>query len=620
MHDTRTFAVPPAGEGVRTRSLLGALAFIAAAGIAADATAAAAPHNVLLFVADGLRPGMVDARNTPAMEALMARGVRFTNTHSMFPTFTTANASAMATGHKLGDTGDFSNVIHSGFPVPGAGGSLTPFLESDPVLGDVDEHFSGDYLNQDTVMKAARLAGISTATIGKLGPALIFDHTERSGGGTIVVDDTTGRTGGIPLSPGMQARLAAAGLALQAPTRGANAAAGTIGTAGTSAANVEQQDYFLDVATKVVLPEFKARAKPFMMVFWSRDPDGTQHNQGDSLGRLLPGINGPTSLAAIGNADHDLAGLLASLKALGLEATTDVIVASDHGFSTISKMSATSFAATQSYADVAPMLLPPGFLALDLAHGLGLPLIDPDANYAPVAAGAHPSRGNGLIGGDQDHPKLVVAANGGSDLVYVPDGDRGLARKAVEVLAAQDYVSGLFVSDEFGPIPGTLPVSAIDLKGSAVTPLPSIVVNFTSFSAGCSNPLTCAVEVADTGLQQGQGMHGSFSRADTAVVGGAIGPDFRTAFIDPAPMSNADLGKTMARILGLKIYNVGKLVGRVLTEAMPNGARPQWTLGRIASTPDAAGRVTVVRTQTMADGTRYLDAAGYPGRTVGLRD
>ncbi len=615
MQNIRKRALVLAGGHVRTRASLGVLALLASA-----ASAVAAPHNILLFVADGLRPGMVNAQNSPEMEGLMTRGVRFTNTHSMFPTFTTANASAMATGHKLGDTGDFSNVIDSGFPVPGAGDSLTPFLESDPVLGDVDEHFSGDYLNQDTVMKAARLAGISTATIGKLGPALIFDHTERSGDHTIVVDDTTGRTGGIPLSPDMQARLKAAGLDLQAPTRGANGVAGAFDTAGTLAANVEQQDYFLDVAAKVVLPAFKARAKPFMMVFWSRDPDGTQHNQGDSLGRLLPGIDGPTSLAAIRNADHDLAGLLASLKALGLDAATDVIIASDHGFSTISKMSATSFATTQTYADVTPKLLPPGFLPLDLAHGLDLPLIDPDAKYTPVATGTHPSRGNGLIGGDKDHPKLVVAANGGSDLVYLPDGDRDLARKAVDLLAAQDYVSGLFVSESLGSIPGTLPLSAVDLKGSAVTPMPSIVVNFTSFSTGCANPLTCAVEVADTALQQGQGMHGSFNRADTSELGGAIGPDFRPAFIDPAPTSNADLGKTMARILGLKIHDVGKLVGRVLTEAMPNGARPRWKLGREASPPDAAGRVTVVQTQTMSDGSRYLDAAGYPGRTVGLRD
>src|SRR4051812_16438912 len=96
------------------------------------------PHNVVLFVADGLRAGMVNQNTTPTIDALMHRGVRFTNTHSLFPTFTTANASGMATGHMLGDTGDFSNTIYSAFPVTGARDSLTPFLESDPVLGDVD--------------------------------------------------------------------------------------------------------------------------------------------------------------------------------------------------------------------------------------------------------------------------------------------------------------------------------------------------------------------------------------------------------------------------------------------------------------------------------------------------
>ena len=199
------------------------------------------PHNVILFVADGLRPGMVNEKTAPAMAGLLARGVRFTNTHSLFPTFTTANASGMATGHMLGDTGDFSNTIFTGFQVPGAGDSLTPFLENDPVLGDIDEHFAGDYLNEETILRAAREVGFSTATIGKLGPALIFDHTERSGQHTVTVDDMTGRTGGIPLSDELKQRLQAAELPVQAPTRGDNGKAGTNTTPGTLVANVAQQ-------------------------------------------------------------------------------------------------------------------------------------------------------------------------------------------------------------------------------------------------------------------------------------------------------------------------------------------------------------------------------------------
>jgi arylsulfatase A-like enzyme len=585
--------------------------------LASHAIAQPRPHNVVLFVADGLRPGMVNERTAPAMTALLSRGVRFTNTHSLFPTFTTANASGMATGHLLGDTGDFSNTIYAGFQVPGAGDSLTPFLESDPVLGDVDEHFSGDYLNQETILKAAREAGFSTATIGKLGPALMFDHTERTGQHTIVVDDMTGRAGGIPLSDELQQRLTAAEVPTQAPTRGDNGKAGTNTTAGTKVANVEQQNFFADVATKAVLPLFKERQQPFVVVFWSRDPDGTQHNQGDSLGRLIPGINGPTSLAAIKNADDNLERLLDALRQQGLDGDTDVLVTSDHGFSTISKESATSWAATQTYKDVTAKLLPPGFVAIDIAHALDLPLYDPDAKGAQVPAGAYPVRGNGLIGDDPTHPMVVVAANGGSDLVYLPTGDRALAAKIVAALSAQDYISGLFVDDSLGNAPGTLPLSAIALKGTAVTPMPAIAVNFRTFSLGCADPTTCGVEVADTGLQQGQGMHGSFSRADTRNIMGAAGPGFREHFEDRAPASNADIGKTIARLLALNIPAKGKLVGRELTEAMPNGAMPESRAITLRSEPDAAGHITVVLTQTVGE-TVYCDAAGYPGRTLGL--
>ncbi len=79
-----------------------------------------------------------------------------------------------------GDTGDFSNTIYTGFPRPSAGGSPTPFLESDAVLGEVDAHFAGNYLNEETILRAAAAANISTAAIGKLGPSLILDHTDRT--------------------------------------------------------------------------------------------------------------------------------------------------------------------------------------------------------------------------------------------------------------------------------------------------------------------------------------------------------------------------------------------------------------------------------------------------------
>jgi len=578
------------------------------------------PHNVILFVPDGLRGRIVSPETAPAMAEVRDRGVNFKNSHSMFPTFTTANASAMATGHYLGDTGDFSNTIYTGYPVGPANGTVTPFLEFDPVILDVDEHFGGDYLNEETILKMARGKGFSTAALGKLGPTLMFDHTDKigtEGTHSIVIDDATGTKNGVPLSEEMKAALTKAGLPLETPPRGDNGKAGDAKTPGTLVPNTAQQAYFADVATKVVLPMFKARNKPFVLVFWSRDPDGSQHNHGDSLNKLTPGINGPTSLAGIKNADNNLAQLRKALDELGLAGETNIIIASDHGFSTISKESKTSPAAKMSFEDTPKDFLPMGFLAIDLAKALDLPLFDPNDNNAKVADNAHSKAGNGLLGQDPAKPDLVIATNGGSDLIYLPKADKKLADRTIKALLEQDYVSGIFVDDKLGRFPGTLPLSQIGLKGKAVTPTPSIVVNFRSFAQGCGEPTNCSVEISDTVLRQGQGMHGSFGRGDTLNFMAAAGPDFKAGYVDALPVNNADVGMTIAELMGLHPVNAGGLTGRVMSEAFPNGIVPKMADGTIVSKPAANGLQTVVKFQRVRS-QRYFGVAGFPGRTVGL--
>jgi hypothetical protein len=599
----------------RTKNVLAA-GFIA---LASSAAQAQQTPNLVLFVPDGLRALSVTPQSAPAMAAVRDQGVNFANSHSIFPTFTMANASGLATGHFLGDTGIFSNTIYTGYPVPPAANSVTPFIEHDAVLGDIDKHFDGNFISEEAILATARRAGFATAAIGKLGPTLVFDHTERTGGESVIVDDLTGTPAGIPLSQEIKDKLTALNMPLAAPGRGDNGKAGNDKTAGTTVANVDQQGYFANVAAKVVLPMFKARGKPFVLVFWSRDPDGTQHNQGDSHLSLTPGINGPTSAAAIKNADDNLQTIRTALQELGLADNTNIVIAADHGFSTISKQSETSAAAKASYKDVPQGLLPSGFVAIDIAKALSLPLFDPDKKNEAVADGAHPSRGNGLIGNDAAKPDVVVAANGGSDLVYLPGKDRALATRVVEALLQHDYVSGLFVDDDLGEIPGALPLSAINLRGTARTPRPAIAVNFRSFSTGCEQPLLCTVEVADTGLQQGQGMHGSFSRADTMNFMAAAGPSFRRGFTDDAPASNADIGKTLAHVLGLRPPFAGSLMGRVLEEALPNGNTPQAESFVRRSQPGADGLVTTLAGQRLGSAT-YFDAAGFPGRTVGLEE
>jgi hypothetical protein len=577
-------------------------------------------RNVIIFVADGLRPGSVNSTDSPTLLSVRSKGVYFANSHATFPTFTTANAAVMATGHDPGDTGDFSNTIFAGFPIFNTGnfsnlpGTVTPFVENNQVLADLNEHFGGNYLGEDTLMALARQAGYMTASIGKVGPVAIQDVTQLNPlsaknfvppAQTIVIDDNTGSPTGVPLSATVTGALMLAGVSTTATPR--NQPSGNNTTPGTTSANIGQQQYFADALTKAVLPMFVMQNKPFLVLFWSRDADGTQHNQGDSLNKLSPGINGATSRAAVKNADGNLKQILDYINSVpGLAGNTDIFVTADHGFATISRKeidasgkSTSSYATTFTYKDttgtqeVNSAFLPPGFLAIDIAHSLNLPLYDPDSVitdasgkrvYMPVdptsaqqtaTTRQRPASGNGIIGGtgavlDTPDGKVFVAANGGSDLIYIPSHDRTLLGKVVDFLTKQDYVSGLFVDDIFGSIPGTLPLSAIGLKGTSELPVPAIAVNYKTFAMDPGNRLMTAVQIADTTLQEGQGMHGTLSRDNTFNNMAAIGPDFRSGFVDRQPVANRDIPVTLAHIMGITIP---KADGRVLTEALAAGPR-----------------------------------------------
>jgi arylsulfatase A-like enzyme len=353
--------------------------------------------------------------------------------------------------------------------------------------------------------------------------------------------------------------------------------------------NSRQEEWMAKAATRIVLPHFKQSGKPFLLLFWSRDPDLSQHNGKDSVGATLPGINGPTGKSGAHNADTMLGELLDALKAQGLDKTTDVFVTADHGFTTI------------SHENTGGADLSSGFLAADLSAEFKLP------QHAP-----------GRLGDDPAHPNVVVAANGGSDLIYLPGPDaKDRVEAIVSYLAGQNYVSGIFVNDAFGRVRGALPMSMINLIGSARTPVPAIIVNFRSFTA-CADALQCTVGVSDTPLSTGQGNHGSFSRAETRNFMAALGPDFKKGFADPAPVSNADIAPTLAKIMGLALPARGQLVGRVASEALTGGKPVTVEKHRVMSEPDPDSGVRTVLEGQSVGATRYFDAAGFEGRTVGL--
>ena len=218
-------------------------------------------------MADGLRYVSVTPKTAPTLWRIKSEGVDFTNSHSLYPTITTVNASAIATGHYIGDTGDFGNTIWSG-----NGGSIQ--FEDDAQLAQVNAHFGGNYLNETSLIAAAREAGMATAVMGKVGPTAIQDVTERDGTGTIVIDDAYG----ITVAPDVLDAIKEAGLSTPAPK--------------PNAPNTEQQQYMVQVATKVVLPRlvvFRQAVRDALLVARSRPQPasrkGRQHQRQDGRSR-----------------------------------------------------------------------------------------------------------------------------------------------------------------------------------------------------------------------------------------------------------------------------------------------------------------------------------------------
>jgi hypothetical protein len=229
----------------------------------------------------------------------------------------------------------------------------------------------------------------------------------------------------------------------------------------------------------------------------------------------------------------------------------------------------------------------------------------------------HPSNGNALLGDSVKRvygsdARIIVAANGGSDLLYIPSKDPQIVHQTIAILTQLDYVGGIFVDDSFcpaaGDCPGALPMNAIGLVGSSHVPRPSIVVTYKVFYK-VPGDLQSAAQISDTTLQEGQGMHGGFGRDQTFNNMAAIGPDFKSGFVDETPMGNIDIVPTLAKILGIDMPSVGSLKGRVLEEALAHGeAAKAGEIKTIISTPAQNGMRTILEYQE-AQGVRYYDRA-----------
>jgi len=66
----------------------------------------------LVFILDGLRPDSINPEDTPSLFKLRQEGVNYLNGHSVFPTVTRVNATAMATGTYPGKNGIVGNTLY----------------------------------------------------------------------------------------------------------------------------------------------------------------------------------------------------------------------------------------------------------------------------------------------------------------------------------------------------------------------------------------------------------------------------------------------------------------------------------------------------------------------------
>jgi hypothetical protein len=160
---------------------------------------------------------------------------------------------------------------------------------------------------------------------------------------------------------------------------------------------------------------------------------------------------------------------------------------------------------------------------------------------------------------------IIVAANAGSDYLFVPDGDHNTVKAAVMSLQSRLQFGAIFVSDKYGEVVGTLPMSLINTEATVDGRAPDIIVSF-AFDENAS--VAGRPGITYTSSVNRRGDHGSFSPTDTHISMMAHGPDFKVGLLDTLPTANVDIAPTVARILN---FSMAEVQGRILEEALEGG-------------------------------------------------
>ncbi len=504
-----------------TRRALAVACACLTAGVTVSLTGATAPAAarqpanrpaIVLIVVDGLRPDQVTADVMPRLHALGRRGMTFGAHHSVFPTVTRVNASSLSTGAYPETHGLLGNAVYSAATFPTKAVNTSNHAELEAL-----SRAEGTLLTAPTLGAVLQQAGkrLVVYSAGSSGSALLLSHP--LGNGAVVNPDLI-----RPASLETEVRAAAGP---SSPDAVPNAAR-----------NKWIVDAYLALGATTLAADVTA--------FWFGDPDESAHAMG--LGTSV-------TTQALRLVDAEIGRLEDGLRARGTLARTNIVVTSDHGFSTHT-------GELQLAALVAPLAQP-------LADG------SPD----------------------------IVVTEGAVNFRRPVDAARLAA--VVRHVQSQPAVGAIFTAPESagslrGVVPGTLSFNAARWQHPRSAAL-LVSANW----RGDAN----AAGVAGTTTQSGVAGHGTSSPYDIHNTLLAAGPDVRAAATSAAPTSNVDLAPTLLTMLGVPVPP--SMTGRPLTELLRSGPAPaSLAVTRTvvsAATPDGGYQVEA-HLSTVA-GYRYLD-------------
>jgi arylsulfatase A-like enzyme len=289
------------------------LRFIRRAGLAAAAAIASVAlpaHGAgratlnIVVVLDGLRPDAITPEETPNLWRLRQEGVNFTRSHSVFPTVTRVNATAIGTGTLPGRNGVVGNSQYVRAVDP-----AHAFVNDDhAMLLRLDQVTGGGMVLAKTLGEILKERGRTLVAIssGSTGSALLTNARATQGVGVLINGYW---------QPGVRVAF---------PDAVNNEVRRRFGPAPVRAGTADAQDSSITwtqgVLRDYVLPDLK----PDVIINWLTEPDHIAHATG-------PGS--PQTRASIRNDDAEIGLLLNRLRELGRSDTTNIIVVSDHGFS-----------------------------------------------------------------------------------------------------------------------------------------------------------------------------------------------------------------------------------------------------------------------------------------------